>query len=224
MQSKLKKRFEDFQKNLDTISIKSNYVDVIAVSKKQSIEKIKILNALGIKKFGENYAQELSQKAELLKESNLEWHFIGPIQSNKCDQIVKHSSLIHSVAREKIVKCLNKAANKFKKVQKVLIQVNIENEPTKSGVQKHELKNFIDLVNDHKNLELHGLMFLPDISKNDASQLQTMQECFELFSTMKKYSTKLEKLSLGTSQDFEKALKQGSNMIRVGEILFGPRP
>ena len=67
-------------------------------------------------------------------------------------------------------------------------------------------------------------MFLPDISKNNESQLQTMQECFELFSTMKKYSTKLEKLSLGTSQDFEKALKQGSNMIRVGEILFGPRP
>ena len=102
MQSELKKRFEDFQKILDTISIKSNYVDVIAVSKKQSIEKIKILKALGIKKFGENYAQELSQKAELLKGSNLEWHFIGPIQSNKCDQIVKHSSLIHSVAREKL--------------------------------------------------------------------------------------------------------------------------
>ena len=126
--------------------------------------------------------------------------------------------------REKIVKCLNQSATKCKKVQKVLIQVNIENEPTKSGVQKHEPKNFIDLVNDHKNLELHGLMFLPDISKNDASQLQTMQECFELFSTMKKYSTKLEKLSLGTSQDFEKALKQGSNMIRVGEILFSLVP
>ena len=98
---------------------------------------------------------------EKLSEENVK------IQSNKCDQIVKHSSLIHSVAREKIVKCLNKAANKFKKVQKVLIQVNIENEPTKSGVQKNELKNFIDLVNDHKNLELHGLMFLPDISKNN---------------------------------------------------------
>ena len=179
MQSELKKRFEDFQKILDTISIKSNYVDVIAVSKKQSIEKIKILKALGIKKFGENYAQELSQKAELLKGSNLEWHFIGTIQSNKCDQIVKRIPLNTFGSLRKIVKCLNQSATKCKKVQKVLIQVNIENEPTKSGVQKHEAKNFIDLVNDHKNLELHGLMFLPDISKNDASQLQTMQECFE---------------------------------------------
>ena len=221
------KPFTDFKEDLRFFcsenAIDNDKISVVGVSKKKSLEDILELYKLGLRDFGENYAQELNEKSLALNLEKIRWHFIGPIQTNKIGLIVKNSYLVHSVDREKVVKKMDLESKKINKIQKVLIQVNISGEASKSGISSGDVGEFVDFVDSFDNLELVGLMFMPNINQDKSSHIKEIIDSVALFESMKSKRRNIQVLSLGTSSDYKECIKAGSNLIRVGEILFGPR-
>ena len=202
-----------------TVSKNLNDIFLIAVSKKKSIEHITKAKELGIKNFGENYAQELENKA-INFDKDVNWHFIGPLQSNKAKIIAKHADWIHTIDRKKIAEKINDECKKINKIISACIQINISKEPTKSGINPEDMLVFAKYVNSMENINLKGIMVLPSLGEKNRKQMQMSKLLHEeLVSTFPdaKY------LSMGTTNDFETAIVSGSNMIRVGELIFGKR-
>lgn len=221
------KPFADFKEELRLFcnenAINNDKISIVGVSKKKSIEDILELHKLGLRDFGENYAQELNKKSLALNSKKIRWHFMGPIQTNKIGLIVKNSYLVHSVDREKVVKKMDFESKKINKKQKILVQVNISGETSKSGVSPCDVEEFMSLIDDFDNLELVGMMFMPNINQERASHLREIIDSVALFNQIKTKKRNIEVLSLGTSSDYKECVKEGSNLIRVGEMLFGPR-
>ena len=221
------KPFADFKEDLRLFcsenKIDNDKISIVGVSKKKSLEDILGLYRLGLRDFGENYAQELNEKSLALDLGKIRWHFMGPIQTNKIGLIVKNSYLVHSVDREKVVKKMDLESKKINKIQKVLVQVNISGEATKSGIFPSDAEEFMHFVDSFDNLELAGLMFMPNINQDKALHIKEITNSVALFNDMKSKRSKIQVLSLGTSSDYKECIKAGSNLIRVGEILFGPR-
>ena len=221
------KSFEDFHEDLrlfcDENSIKKDKINIVGVSKKKSLEDILSLYKLGLRDFGENYAQELNEKSLALNSEKIRWHFMGPIQSNKIGLIVKNSYLVHSVDREKVVRKMDLESKKIDKRQKILVQVNISGEVSKSGISPNDAEEFVNFVDNFANLELAGLMFMPNINQDKALHIKEINDSVELFNNLRTKKKNIKILSLGTSSDYKECIKEGSNLIRVGEILFGPR-
>ena len=221
------KPFADFKEDLKLFcsenKIDNDKISIVGVSKKKSLEDILSLYELGLRDFGENYAQELNEKSLALNSKKIRWHFMGPIQTNKIGLIIKNSYLVHSIDREKVVKKMDLESKKINKIQKVLVQVNISGEASKSGIFPGDAEEFIDLVDSFDNLELAGLMFMPNINQDKVSHIKEIKDSVALFNDMKAKRKNIQVLSLGTSSDFKECIKAGSNLIRVGEILFGPR-
>ena len=203
--------------------IAPDHVLLIAVSKKKDIEAIKIAFNSGIKDFGENYAQELAKKSDFFKDQRIVWHFIGPIQSNKIKLIAKHASWIHSLDRSKVVEKLNKECLQAKRYINALIQINISGEDTKSGISPDDLIEFAEYVNSQTNINLKGIMVLPRINGNFNEKEEEMIKAKKLHTTLVNKFPHASYLSMGTTSDFECAIANGSNMIRVGELIFGKR-
>ena len=221
------KRFADFKEDLRLFCSENNIdndkISIVGVSKKKGLEDILSLYKLGLRDFGENYAQELNEKSLALNLEKIRWHFIGPIQTNKISLIVKNAYLIHSVDREKVVKKIDFESKKINKIQKVLVQVNISGEASKSGIPPSDVENFISFVDSFDNLKLAGLMFMPNINQDIVSHIKEITDSVALFNDMKSKKRNIQVLSLGTSSDYKESIEAGSNLIRVGEILFGPR-
>ena len=202
-----------------TVSKNLNDIFLIAVSKKKSVEHITKAKELGIKNFGENYAQELENKA-INFGKNVNWHFIGPLQSNKAKIIAKYADWIHTIDRKKIADKINDECKKINKVINACIQINISKEPTKSGISPEDMLIFAKYVDSMENINLKGIMVLPSLGEKNRKQMQASKLLHEkLISAFPdaKY------LSMGTTSDFEKAIISGSNMVRVGELIFGKR-
>ena len=227
MHSNMTKSFEDFHEDLrlfcDENSIKKDKINIVGVSKKKSLEDILSLYKLGLRDFGENYAQELNEKSLALNSEKIRWHFMGPIQSNKIGLIVKNSYLVHSVDREKVVRKMDLESKKIDKRQKILVQVNISGEVSKSGISPNDVEEFVNFVDNFANLELAGLMFMPNINQDKTLHIKEINDSVELFNNLRTKKKNIKILSLGTSSDYKECIKEGSNLIRVGEILFGPR-
>ena len=221
------KPFTDFKEDLRLFcsenKIENDKISIVGVSKKKSLEDILGMYRLGLRDFGENYAQELNEKSLALDLGKIRWHFMGPIQTNKIGLIVKNSYLVHSVDREKVVKKMDLESKKINKIQKVLVQVNISGEATKSGIFPSDAEEFMHFVDSFDNLELAGLMFMPNINQDKVSHIKEIKDSVALFKDMKSKKRNIQVLSLGTSSDYKECIKAGSNLIRVGEILFGPR-
>ena len=221
------KPFADFKEDLRLFcsenKIDNDKISIVGVSKKKSLEDILGLYRLGLRDFGENYAQELNEKSLALDLEKIRWHFIGPIQTNKLGLIVRNSYLVHSVDREKVLRKMDFESKKIKKIQKILVQVNISGEDSKSGILPGDAEEFIDLVDSFDNLELAGLMFMPNINQDKVLHIKEIKDSVALFKDMKSKRRNIQVLSLGTSSDYKECIKAGSNLIRVGEILFGPR-
>ena len=227
MYENLKDRFSDISQKIQAACLKAHRskkdVKLIAVSKLQSIEVIKEAYLLGIKNFGENYAQELEKKV-LASPKDIVWHFIGPIQSNKTKLIAKHADWVHSLEREKIAKKLNDALGTEGRKIQALIQVNIDQEESKSGMSPNHVIDFASNVNtNYPNLILKGLMFMPKINQSKKDKIDTMKNISALQSTFVNRFPACNVLSLGTSNDFEESILAGSTMIRIGESLLGRR-
>ena len=221
------KPFADFKEDLRLFcsenKVDNDKISIVGVSKKKSLEDILGLYRLGLRDFGENYAQELNEKSLALDLEKIRWHFMGPIQTNKIGLIVKNSYLVHSVDREKVVKKMDLESKKINKIQKVLVQVNISGEASKSGIFPGDAEEFLHFVDSFDNLELAGLMFMPNINQDKVLHIKEITDSVALFNDMKSKRRNIQVLSLGTSSDYKECIKAGSNLIRVGEILFGPR-
>ena len=198
-------------------------VRLIAVSKLKSNKVIQEAYSLGIRDFGENYAQELAIKAPECPEDII-WHFMGPIQTNKIKLIAEHAHWVHSLDRQKVANKLNAACEHLNKNISVLIQVNIDNEFSKSGIQSEDVINFAKDIDAHcPNLDLEGLMFMPNINAGKKDKLETLENIKSLRQLLLDVLPRCSELSLGTSGDYEDAIIAGSSMVRIGETLLGSR-
>lgn len=220
----IKRNITDLHAEIETLKSKYNIkkeIAIIPVSKKKSVAQIREAYNLGFREFGENYAQELSEKASDLP--NVKFHFIGAIQSNKIKTIAKNASWVHTIDRVKVAKILDAECKKLDKTLNILIQINISDEPSKNGISLIELDNFIKDISIFKNLKMKGIMVLPDISLSSEVQKETMLLAKKTLDKIKKMHPEASCLSMGTTHDYKLAIECGSNMIRIGESIFGKR-
>lgn len=194
-------------------------IKLIAVSKKKSTDLIAAAHHCGLTNFGENYLQESVEKISSINSKEIDWHFIGNIQSKKSLQIAQYFSWVHTIDRAKIVNSLDAAGKNLK----VLIQVNVSEEKSKSGISEGDLMPLAEIVIESKCLELKGLMALPSPPIDGKINEKEYEKMNVLSDQLKNYYPPANELSLGTSQDFELGIKHGSTMIRVGESIFGKR-
>jgi pyridoxal phosphate enzyme (YggS family) len=195
---------------------------LVAVSKQQSIGKILQAINCGQKNFGENYLQEAIEKINLLKEHKLEWHFIGPVQSNKCKLIAENFSWVHTIDRLKIARRINEARENMPPMN-ICIQINISQEVTKNGLLLDDLDNFADELKTYDNLKLRGLMAIPSNSLSNEKLTIEFNLLRSKYEIMKKKYSSLDTLSMGMSNDYLLAIKNGSNLVRIGSKIFGKR-
>lgn len=215
--------------NLEKIKNKiPEHVKLIAVSKTYSIETIKHAIDAGHTIFGENKVQELVQKAQQIH-SNIEWHMIGHLQTNKVKLLLPWTSLIHSVDSLKLVKEINKEARKINKIVPCLIQIHIAKEETKFGFNETELYSFLNST-DFKELNfiqfkgLMGMATFTDDVKLIRSEFMYLRKLFEeLKKNHFSESPYFKELSMGMSNDYLVAIDEGSTMIRIGSLIFGER-
>ena len=224
MQKELRSRIDSIQLRIDEASKKilkeSNEISLIAVSKRKSIEHIQHAYEIGIRNFGENYAQELEEKVKQLSYKEIVWHFIGPLQSNKAKSIATNADWIHSLDREKIVNKINyECENENKKINGC-IQINISGETSKSGLKPEELLDFAEHIKLLENINLKGIMVLPSLTGDVEEQMVNSKK---LHDKLIEFHPEATYLSMGTTNDFESAIKFGSNMVRIGELIFGKR-
>ncbi len=202
--------------NLRIDSIEHHHeVQLIAVSKTRSNSEIQEAVNAGQVHFGENYLQESLDKISFFKERELIWHFIGPIQSNKTALIAENFDWVHSVDRLKIVKRLSGQRDPSLGKLNILIQINIDEEQTKSGLLLKDVNEIISEVSDLPNLSLRGFMCIPS-PENSAKSFSEMADLIS------KYPF-LDTLSMGMSSDLELAIQNGATLVRVGTDIFGPR-
>lgn len=198
---------------------------LIAVTKNHDVHAMREAIDAGVTDIGENRIQEAKEKYEHLDRQAV-WHLIGHLQTNKARQAVKIFDLIHSVDSLRLAQSLDKAAAEIDKVQQVLVQVNLAHEATKSGIYEDELMELLLQVDEMKNLQLMGLMCI-------APNYENVEDCRPLFAKMRKIFDKVEEiswqtanikyLSMGMTHDYTIAVEEGSNMVRVGTGIFGPR-
>lgn len=198
-------------------------VVLVAVSKTKPVEDILELYTLGHRDFGENYVQELVDKADKLPK-DIRWHFIGHLQSNKVKYITPFVHLIHGVDSVKLLKEINKQGEKNNRIVNCLLQVHIAQEETKFGFDETELLNLNwDEINEQKNSKVVGLMGMASFTNNMdivRSEFKTLKNVFNLLTT---HYSQLTTLSMGMSSDYKIAIEEGSTMVRIGSLLFGER-
>ncbi len=208
-------------------------VQLVAVSKVQSVEDIKQLYDLGQRDFGENYVQELVEKQPLLP-NDIRWHFIGHLQSNKVKYITPFVHLIQGVDSLKLLMEINKQAKKLDKVIHCLLQMHIAQEETKFGLDENELNEIIELLKSKpdqlQNVFVEGLMGMASFSddmEKVRSEMKYLKSLFDKYSSLSPDSYRdncqLSTLSMGMSGDYKIEIEEGSNMVRIGSLLFGAR-
>ena len=203
--------------------INSSGVSLVAVSKKKSLDYINEALTAGIKDFGENYAQELNEKKQALISNEIVWHFIGPLQSNKVKIVANCAMWIHTLDREKIIIKLNQACNEINKNINGLLQVNVSSEDSKSGCKPEEMIGLASIIESSSNINLKGIMALPDINADASVREMQMKKVVELSEQLKSQFPNAKEISLGTTNDFEEAIAHGSSMVRIGSSIFGER-
>ena len=198
-------------------------VNLLAVSKAQSAIAIREAYAAGQKLFGENYLQEALDKQSQLADLTIEWHFIGPIQSNKTQLIAQHFNWVHSIDRLKIAQRLNDARPETLAPLQVCIQVNISNEESKSGVTQQELETLASAISKLPRLKLRGLMAIPEPSNDNNKQRIQFKQVRECYDDLLEKGFTLDTLSIGMSDDYRIAIEEGATIVRIGSALFGAR-
>ncbi|AWL12875.1 UPF0001 protein [Saliniradius amylolyticus] len=209
--------------NLQQAGRDSNFITLLAVSKTKPVSDIQQAYAAGQRQFGENYAQEAVEKIQLLSHlEDIQWHFIGPLQSNKTRIVAENFDWVQSVEREKIARRLNDQRPAEKAPLQVLLQVNISDEASKSGLTPDGVLELADKVAAMDNLVLRGLMTIP--AKQDQAALeQDFARMYALYERLKHEYPQVDTLSMGMSGDMEEAIKAGSTMVRLGSAIFGAR-
>ena len=198
-------------------------VQLIAVSKTRPPDAIREAWAQGQRMFGENYVQEAVEKINALQDLDIEWHFIGPIQSNKTALIAQNFDWCQSVDRSKIARRLSAQRPDDKPPLNVCVQLNISAEETKSGTDETSLWSLADEIATLEHLTLRGLMAIPERQTDFEQQRQTFNRMRALFEQMQHRYDSVDTLSMGMSNDLEAAVAAGSTMVRIGTDIFGAR-
>jgi pyridoxal phosphate enzyme (YggS family) len=200
-------------------------IRLVAVSKTVSAESIQEAITAGVTILGENYVQEARNKIARIGKQ-VEWHFIGHLQSNKARSAVDLFSTIHSVDRLSLAEALNQEANKQGKILPVLIQVNISGEESKSGINPQETLQLLERIAGLQHLSVQGLMTMPpwfEDPENARPHFNALRKLREELANKKIHGVSLQELSMGMSGDFEVAIEEGATLVRVGTAIFGPR-
>ncbi len=199
---------------------------VVAVSKLMPAADLRACFAAGQRAFGENYVQEAIEKQTLLSDLAIEWHLIGPLQSNKCAQVAAHFDWLQSLDRAKLIPLLARARGLSQQPLNVLIQVNIDDESTKSGCAPDAMPGLAELVAAEPRLCLRGLMV---IGRPDAAEA-TFVAMAALYEQLRQHfagsiapNVQIDTLSMGMSGDFRLAIAHGANLVRLGSAIFGAR-
>jgi PLP dependent protein len=198
-------------------------VGLLAVSKRQSLEKIRAAHQAGCEDFGENYVQEALSKIELLSDLQLVWHFIGPIQSNKTKAIASSFQWVHSVDREKLASRLSEQRDPSLAPLNVCVQVNLSNEESKSGVLLEDVSKLCKFIEPLPGLKLRGLMAIPAPLQGLQMQRASFHPLLTEFEKLQNGYPDMDTLSIGMSADFEAAIAEGSTLVRIGTAIFGAR-
>lgn len=219
----LKTNFDNIQKILN-----QKEVSLVAVSKTKPISLIEEVYNLNIRDFGENKVQELCTKYEALPK-DIHWHMIGHLQKNKVKYIAEFVHLIHSVDSLKLLKEINKQALKHERLIDCLLQIHVAKEESKFGLTATELLDLLDAdeFEDLKNIRIRGLMSMATFTQDQSQIKAEFKKTKDLFDSIQttffKQEPSFDTLSMGMSGDFELAIEEGSNMVRLGSILFGKR-
>ncbi|GGA72099.1 YggS family pyridoxal phosphate enzyme [Neiella marina] len=198
-------------------------VKLLAVSKTKPIADVEAVAALGQVDFGENYAQEAVEKAQKLAHLGLQWHFIGPIQSNKTRPLAEHMSWIHTIERDKIARRLSDQRPQGIEPLNVCIQVNASSESQKAGVSIAQISELAALIDELPNLKLRGLMAIVENTTDQAKLGQQFDLMAQQYEWLKSHYLSVDTLSMGMTQDLAQAIQHGSTMVRVGTAIFGAR-
>jgi len=204
-------------------------VQLLAVSKRHSIDKIREAYEFGQRAFGENYVQELLDKNQQLDDLEIEWHFIGPLQSNKAKKIAEVANWVHAVDRFKIAQRLSDNRPVEMPSLSICLQVNISGEESKSGINPDELISLAQQIVQLPKIKLRGLMVIPAPEDNFTKQREVFAKVVELKNNLQKslnqigIAIELDTLSMGMSNDIEAAIAEGATIVRVGTAIFGQR-
>lgn len=220
--SQIKSAQQKCGRSLDTVQL-------LAVSKTKPVEAILEAAQAGQRAFGENYVQEGADKVAYFNQHHpelaLEWHFIGPIQSNKSRHVAENFAWVHTVDRAKIVQRLNDQRPQGMPPLQVLIQVNTSGETSKSGISNNDIFQLAELISSLPNLTLRGLMSIPANVGNYQSQLAAFNQLAQLKHKLTQHfpEQNIDTLSMGMSGDMQAAIEAGSTMVRIGTAIFGAR-
>jgi pyridoxal phosphate enzyme (YggS family) len=197
---------------------------ILAVSKTKPLEMIENAYQAGHRQFGESYVQEAVEKVQALKHHpDIEWHFIGPVQSNKSRLVAENFCWVQSVDREKLAKRLNEQRPNNLRPLNILIQVNISNDEKKSGCTLNDIDSLAAFIENSRQLNLRGLMTITENTPDKAKQLEYFQQMRACFDKLQLQYPQVDTLSMGMSGDLETAISAGSTMVRIGTDIFGKR-
>lgn len=198
-------------------------VRLIAVSKTRPATDILEAMKNGQLEFGENYVQEAVEKVQTIDNPDITWHFIGPVQSNKTGLIARNFHWVHSIDRIKIARRLSDVRPAHLPVLNICLQIKIDDEASKSGITPAEIPELLSVCRELPGLKVRGLMVLPAPCNSFAEQRRSFRRVKILAMHLRDKGEKLDILSMGTTNDYEAAIAEGANMIRIGTAIFGSR-
>lgn len=212
----------DIKENCNLSKRSVEDVTLIGASKSQTIEKIIIAYEEGIKNFGENYLQEAEEKISKL-DQDIIWHFIGSIQSRKAKRIAEIFDWVHTIDSFKVAEKLNSSRPKSKGALNACLQLNIDDEESKSGLKIENLEEIIQKIEALENLKIRGLMVIPKPRDSKEEQRQVFRKVKEIYDSLIRQGHNFDTLSMGMTSDYGVAIQEGATMIRIGTGIFGPR-
>lgn len=223
----IKNNLEIINEKIKKAALKANRnpeeIKLVAVTKTSTIEQIKEAINAGVKIIGENKIQEAKEKYQILT-ANIEWHLVGHLQTNKAKYAIEIFDCIHSVDSIKLAKEIDKRSLQFGKKTNVLVEVNVSGEETKYGIKPEEVESFLKEMSEFSRIRTRGLMTIAPIveDKEEArSYFRKLRELSKEIKSKKIKNIKMEYLSMGMTEDFEIAIEEGANMVRIGRGIFG---
>lgn len=222
---RLKKTHQRIEQAAVNSHRRADEIELLAVSKTKPVSQIIEAYKQGQRLFGENYAQEAQEKIQQLRPlyPDIQWHFIGPLQSNKTKIVAENCDWVHTVSREKIALRLNEQRPNDLPPLNVCIQINISYEDSKSGANATQMMALAQVIDAQPKLRLMGLMAIPSATTNYELQQKELSELKALFDKLKQSYPHINTLSMGMSNDLELAIANGSTMVRIGSAIFGER-
>jgi len=203
---------------------KATAVTIVAVSKRQTADAIADAAAAGLTQFGENYLQEGLEKITAVANPAIDWHFVGRVQSNKTRSIAKSFSWVQTIDQKRIAERLNAQRPDHLDPLNVLVQMNLDQEPQKAGIGTDELLPLAEHISRLSRLHLRGVMAMPPADQSPSEKRASFLALAAEAGRLKSHGFDIDTISMGMSSDFELAIECGSNCVRLGTAIFGPRP